>query len=293
MSVPTTILALYPFLVFFLQAAAPPTAEKPDSVEVLGYINRIPPESAQAAKARHEAVARWRAGMPVIVHRGAHDAAPENTLEAYNAAMDWGADGCEIDIRRSKDGVLYLHHDDDLGRTVEGTGRIKELTYYEILSRPMKRYGLADEQTRVPTLTAFLELARRRAMLIHLDVKEAGLQDEIARRLDQADMWDHIVEVNAANAERLRSHAKVKLLPYKGWWPEGKQAEDPEAIREFLSKPGRMAITDDPRPAVKALGDRELRMRQVPQKLPTTLRATWSPTGIVQTQPASAPKVNR
>jgi hypothetical protein len=272
-------------------SALPAFAQVDSAKSVLGYINHIPPESPEAAKLRHDAVARRRAGTPILTHRGARDAAPENTLEAYKATMDWGADGCEIDIRRSKDGVLYLHHDDDLGRMLAGSGRIKDLTYYEILALPMKRHGTADKNTRVPTLAAFLVLARQRAMLIHLDVKEPGLQDEIARMFDEADMWDHIVEVNGGNAERLRPHAKVKLLPYKGWWPEGKYADDPDAIRDFLSKPGQMVFTKDPRSAVKALrrGKSETKPESSHARtalpFPEGIRTLWSAAGIVQTQP--------
>ena len=51
-------------------------------------------------------------GTVVMVHRGAAAFAPENTLEAYAAALDYGADGCEVDLRRTADGVLVLFHDD-------------------------------------------------------------------------------------------------------------------------------------------------------------------------------------
>lgn len=262
--------------------ALPAVAEERPANAVRGYINHIPPESPEARRARHEEVARRRANLPVLVHRGSSAVATENTLEAYAASMDQGADGCEIDIRRSKDGVLYLYHDDVLGRTLEGSGRIRDLTYYEILTKPLKRTGTAGKETRVPTLAAFLVLARERAMLIHLDVKEPGLQEEIARMLDEADMWDHLVEVNWGNADTLRSHPKVKLLAYKGWWPEGKHAEDPAAIRNFLSNEGTMIFTKDPRAAIKGLDRKPVE----PVPLPKSVRAMWTAQGVVATRPA-------
>ena len=45
-------------------------------------------------------------GTIVICHRGNSSAAPENTLEAYAGAMDYGADGCEFDLRRTRDGFF-------------------------------------------------------------------------------------------------------------------------------------------------------------------------------------------
>ena len=47
----------------------------------------------------------------VLAHRGARRRAPENTLEAYAVARDLGADGVELDVRRTRDGALVLHHD--------------------------------------------------------------------------------------------------------------------------------------------------------------------------------------
>lgn len=265
--------------------ALPKPAEKPQATAdgnaegkpVLGYINEIPPESDEQRAVRHKKIADRRQGTPVMVHRGDRTAAPENTLEAYAAAMDRGADGVEIDIRRSKDGVLYLHHDDTAGRMIPGEGKLKGMTYYEILSRGMtKTFGTANKETRVPTLAAFLALARQRCMLLHLDVKEAGLQEEIERMFDEADIWDHVVEVNAGNAERLRSHPKVKLLPYKGWWPEGKYAEDPAAAKDVMGRDGVMVFTKEPGAAVKML---KKPVPPAPVPLPKNLRVLWKPEG--------------
>lgn len=58
--------------------------------------------------------------MLVIGHRGASGAFPENTLAAFQGAFDQGADGIELDVRRTADGALALSHDDTLadGRVV-------------------------------------------------------------------------------------------------------------------------------------------------------------------------------
>jgi hypothetical protein len=106
-------------------------------------------------------------------------------------------------------------------------------------------------------------------------VKESGLQEEIMRMLDEADMWDHLVEVNAGNAEQIRNHPKTKLLPYKGWAPEGKYENDPAAIANQLQREGVMIFTKDPRPVCKYL---KREGKQVP--LPTGIRAWWTSQGI-------------
>lgn len=61
-----------------------------------------------------------KAGPLIIGHRGASASFPENTLAAFAGAIDQGADGIELDVRRSADDVLVLHHDAQLadGRLV-------------------------------------------------------------------------------------------------------------------------------------------------------------------------------
>ena len=190
----------------------------------------------------------------IIVHRGASAMAPENSLEAYAAAMDYGADGCEVDLRRTRDGVLVLFHDDMLDRLLDAVGEIRELTFAELTQvRPRLRWGRVLPSHGPPTFAAVLELARTRAMLLHLDIKEPGLEEDIATLLDQADAWDQVVSVNTYNATNLLRHPKLKLLGYKAGLFDGRRDMDPPAVRAALPGPGEMIIVDDPRVAARAL----------------------------------------
>ncbi len=239
---------------------------------ILGYVDDIPPEEPEAREARHRLIAERRRGVPILVHRGASTLAPENTLEAYAAAMDCGADGIEIDIRRSADGVLYILHDDTLDRVTRGSGPVKGLPYYELLQHPFKGpLGTAGGDTRIPTLAAVLLLARQRAALLHLDIKEPGIEEDLIRMLDAADVWDHIVEINAYNSDRIRRLPQVRLLRYKGWFPQGPYESDPAAVQDCLSRPGDMVICKDPRPAVRGLKRRP----PSPMPLPQGIHKVW------------------
>ncbi|MBI2926912.1 MAG: glycerophosphodiester phosphodiesterase family protein [Verrucomicrobia bacterium] len=260
-------------LVLFLWLAGVCSGAPRHAPDLLGYVRGVPPESAPAREARHRKVAERRAGPVIIVHRGAWAFAPENTLEAYAAAMDYGADGCEVDVRRTADGVLVLFHDDMLDRLTDGLGAVNQITYYELLAlRPQLRQGTATRQTRPPTFAALLILARQRAMLLHLDIKEPGLEEELARLLDEADLWDHVVAVNTANAPKLLQHPKLKLLAYKTGLYEGRRDVDPPSVREALTTPGQMLIVDDPRVVARELGRPAYR----PVPLPGGLREFYS-----------------
>jgi glycerophosphoryl diester phosphodiesterase len=95
-------------------------------------------------------------GRPlVLAHRGASRRAPENTVEAFHAARDLGADGVELDVRRTRDGVLVLSHDP----VIDGFGLLVE--------HPFERLRAAVPS--VPTLEeAFDALA---GMLVNVEIK--------------------------------------------------------------------------------------------------------------------------
>jgi glycerophosphoryl diester phosphodiesterase len=96
----------------------------------------------------------------VIAHRGAWGKAGQNTLAAFEAAIDLGADVIEFDVRRTRDGRLVVHHD------ARAAGIATSRLDYEELSA---RVG----GSRPPLLEEVLELARGR-IAVDVELKEAG-----------------------------------------------------------------------------------------------------------------------
>lgn len=70
----------------------------------------------------------------IIAHRGANADAPENTLAAFQLAMDQSADGIELDVMLSGDGQVVVIHDDTVDRTTNGTGRVREMSLKQLQS---------------------------------------------------------------------------------------------------------------------------------------------------------------
>jgi glycerophosphoryl diester phosphodiesterase len=68
----------------------------------------------------------------VVAHRGASIEQPENTIAAFEAAIDAGADAVEFDVRMTADGHAVVMHDPDVSRTTAGTGLVSEITLEEI-----------------------------------------------------------------------------------------------------------------------------------------------------------------
>jgi len=204
----------------------------------------------------------------IIVHRGATSIAPENTIEAYAAAMDLGADGCEVDLRLTRDGVIVMFHDDMLDHLTESLGDISELTFNQ--TQRLKHrlsYGRKLPTTAPPTFIALLELARQRSMLLHLDVKVTGMDGQIIRLLDDADMWDHIIALNSPNAPQIARHPKLRLLKYRGGLYENRLDVDPQSVRALLPGAGEMVIVDDPRLVASLLHRTALRPEPLPPNL--------------------------
>src|SRR3954463_11529081 len=94
-------------------------------------------------------------GMLVLAHRGANRLAPENTVPAMQEAIDRGADGVELDVHRTADGVLVVRHD-----AATPVGMLGELTAADV--------GRALPE--VPTLEVFLDVCRGR--LVNVEIKD-------------------------------------------------------------------------------------------------------------------------
>lgn len=70
----------------------------------------------------------------VIAHRGYSELLPENTLPAFGSAIAIGAGEVELDIRCSKDGELIIIHDETINRTTDGSGRVSDYTWEELIT---------------------------------------------------------------------------------------------------------------------------------------------------------------
>ncbi len=74
----------------------------------------------------------WLPQPAVIGHRGASAHAPENTLPAFELAVEMGADAIEFDVMLTRDEQVVVIHDPQLDRTTTGTGRVPALTAAEV-----------------------------------------------------------------------------------------------------------------------------------------------------------------
>jgi glycerophosphoryl diester phosphodiesterase len=170
----------------------------------------------------------------VIAHRGASAEAPENTIAAFELAVDQGADAIELDVHLSRDDHPVVIHDFTLERTTDGAGPVRSLT-----ARELKRLdaggwrGASFRGQRIQTLHEVLERFRDRTRF-WIELKGGsdfypGIEDrvlstlEVYEALDRAllQSFDHaaLSRIRAMSAEaRLgalvgRQPLRPKLAP--------------------------------------------------------------------------------
>ena len=219
-------------------------------------------------------VAERRQGTALMLHRGACDLAPENTLDAYELTFVTGGDGIEIDLRRTRDGTIVLLHDDWIDRILDGFGNVAEMSYEVLLLYPLR--DAAFPGTRVPTLGQALALTKRYHGLLHLDIKVPGIDAEILRQIEEAGLLDHVATVNAQHSEAIRKDARVKPLPSQGSLIHGNNDYAASEIEAKLrAGKGGTLLVDDPRAAASVLRrptpDRDLLTHRVPFAPPISL----------------------
>jgi glycerophosphoryl diester phosphodiesterase len=122
-----------------------------------------------------------RASRPLVfAHRGGSKIGPENTIAAFDRGLAAGADGLELDVHLSKDGIVCVHHDAMLDRTTRGRGPLKDRTASELaeLDVPPLRAVLA----RYPKVGIIIELKEpgpRLAEAVVDEVRRAGATDRV------------------------------------------------------------------------------------------------------------------
>jgi glycerophosphoryl diester phosphodiesterase len=144
----------------------------------------------------------WRAPRRVVVagHRGSPRKAPENTLSSMRQAAADGADYAELDVREAADGVIVVHHDQDLMRLAGRPDKVWDLTSAELAKVDIGS-TFSDEfgGEGIPTLAQAIEAVRGRAGLC-IELKMDGRRGELVRRtvetVRRADFVDECIIIS-------------------------------------------------------------------------------------------------
>ena len=168
-------------------------------------------------------------GVVAISHRGEHLRHPENTMPAYRAALEAGADFIETDVRTTSDGKLVIMHDATVDRCTNGHGEVAAMTFDEIrkLDAGVK-FGAAFQGTSVPTFEEVLEFARGK-IGVYIDSKRISAVDLVAA-VRKFGMEDQVVVYGNMDLH----HGVQKLEPRIKVMPEAGSAETAAKFIEEL-----------------------------------------------------------
>jgi glycerophosphoryl diester phosphodiesterase len=183
----------------------------------------------------------WGAVAPrVFAHRGGCALGPENTLAAFDQGLAAGADGLELDVHLSADGVVVVHHDETLDRTTSGAGRLALLTADELARvdagyrfEAGGRFPFRGQGVGVPTLRDVFRRYPNIPIIIEMKVNSAEMGQALAAEVRRADAVDRVCAAGfgaralraarAAIPEMASSAAasEVRLALYRSWvgWP--------------------------------------------------------------------------
>jgi glycerophosphoryl diester phosphodiesterase len=120
------------------------------------------------------------ATVAITAHRGNSTHAPENSLAAFRAAMAAHADFSELDVQRTRDGVVVVLHDGDLMRMAGDPRKISALTLQDLATIDIgRKFGPAFAGEHVPTLAAVIATVRGR-MKLNVELKYNGPDPQLA-----------------------------------------------------------------------------------------------------------------
>ncbi|GLB61056.1 glycerophosphodiester phosphodiesterase [Cytobacillus sp. NCCP-133] len=181
----------------------------------------------------------------IFAHRGVSGHYPENTMAAFQAALEAGADGIELDVQMSKDGKLVIIHDEALDRTTNSTGYIKDLTYDEIRNLDAGGwFAEANAGEAIPDLGAVFQWAVRNGneLLINVELKNdlidyPDLEEKVIELVKKYRLENRVI-LSSFNAESMRKARELHPSIQTGYLISGM----PENALEVAKKIGVNSI---------------------------------------------------
>ena len=134
----------------------------------------------------------------VWAHRGASGYAPENTLDAFQKAVEMGADGIELDVQMTKDGELVVIHDETIDRVSNGKGWVKDYTYEELKKFNFNKTHLEYTKEEIPTLEQVYLLIKPTNLTINVEIKTGivfypGIEGRVLELTERLGMKERVI----------------------------------------------------------------------------------------------------
>ena len=195
------------------------------------------------------------ADVKVWAHRGAggwdKQYAPENTMPAFEKAIEMGADGIELDVQFSKDGEIVICHDETIDRTSNGSGAVRAYTLKEL-----KQFNFCSVHpefgfVEIPTLREVLAFMKEKDFQLNIELKTSnydypGLEEAASKMVREYDLNDRIIfsSFSYASLKKLRQcdkDAQIAILCSTDFVLQ----EDIKAMQATVIHPWEQLVTEE------------------------------------------------
>jgi len=127
-----------------------------------------------------------------FAHRGFSARYPENTMLAFRKAIEAGCDGIELDVHLSRDGYLAVIHDENVRRTTNGAGLVKDMTLDDL------RRLDAGSNERIPTLEEYFDMVETLSVITNIELKNnsiwyQGMEEKLVETVRRRHMEDRVI----------------------------------------------------------------------------------------------------
>lgn len=156
-------------------------------------------------------------GTISVAHRGASGYAPENTMAAFQKAVDHGMDYIELDIHLSKDDQLVIIHDDKVNRTTNGSGYVRNFTLEELKELDAgSKFNASFKGEKIITLEELLDTMLHQIGII-IEIKEpeanTGIEQILADLIEQYNNTNNVI-IQSVNFESMKKmHELLPKIP--------------------------------------------------------------------------------
>ena len=135
----------------------------------------------------------------IIAHRGFSGNYPENTMLAFEKAIEAGAEGIEMDVHLTKDGVPVIIHDEKVDRTTDGTGFVRDMTLEQLRAIDASyRFKGMYGTNPIPTLREYLDFASKHDFITNIELKTSiyeypGIEKKVIDMLREYKIEERII----------------------------------------------------------------------------------------------------
>lgn len=137
--------------------------------------------------------------IKIFAHRGFSGKYPENTLLAFQKAIEVQADGIELDVQLTKDGEIVIIHDESIDRTTNGKGLVVDYTYDQL-----KEFDASYIYTgkfgfnKIPTLREYFNLIKGTNIITNIELKTGifeyvGIEEKVFNLIKEFKLEDRVI----------------------------------------------------------------------------------------------------